>query len=210
MAARVVRALLPRHLEIIFEINRRLLDDVRRRFPGDEGRVARTSLIEEGRASTSAWPTSPSWARTARTAWPRSTPRCCARPRSRTWPRCSPSASDNKTNGVTPRRWLLLRTRRSPASSPRPSATAGSPTSASCEAQAARRRPELRDAFRAAKRRPSRPFAEWLRRRSGQTVDPDTIFDSQVKRIHEYKRQLLNALRIVVLYNRLRENPASR
>ena len=50
-------------------------------------------------------------------------------------------------------------------------------------------------------------FAEWLRSKFDITVDPDTIFDSQVKRIHEYKRQLLNALRIVVLYNRLRENP---
>src|SRR4030095_15671233 len=51
-------------------------------------------------------------------------------------------------------------------------------------------------------------FANWLRLSSGQTVDPDSIFDSQVKRIHEYKRQLLNGLRIVVLYNRLRGNPS--
>src|SRR5205807_5069056 len=65
----------------------------------------------------------------------------------------------------------------------------------------------FRDAVRAAKRAAKSTFAEWLRSSSGQTVDPDTIFDSQVKRIHEYKRQLLNALRIVVLYDRLRENP---
>ena len=50
-------------------------------------------------------------------------------------------------------------------------------------------------------------FADWLRSTTGHSVDPDSIFDCQVKRIHEYKRQLLNALRIVVLYNRLRENP---
>jgi len=50
-------------------------------------------------------------------------------------------------------------------------------------------------------------FAEWLKSSSGQVVDPDTIFDSQVKRIHEYKRQLLNVLRIIVLYNRLRHDP---
>jgi starch phosphorylase len=55
--------------------------------------------------------------------------------------------------------------------------------------------------------RPKAQFADWLKATSGQTIDPDTIFDAQVKRIHEYKRQLLNALRIVVLYNRLRENP---
>ena len=65
----------------------------------------------------------------------------------------------------------------------------------------------FRDAFRKAKREAKAQFADWLKATSGQTVDPDTIFDCQVKRIHEYKRQLLNALRIVVLYNRLRENP---
>src|SRR5258707_1414381 len=50
-------------------------------------------------------------------------------------------------------------------------------------------------------------IADWLRRTTGETVNPDSIYDCQIKRIHEYKRQLLNALRIVVLYNRLRENP---
>jgi starch phosphorylase len=66
----------------------------------------------------------------------------------------------------------------------------------------------VQDAFRQAKRAAKGQFATWLQATSGQTVDPDTIFDCQVKRIHEYKRQLLNALRIVVLYNRLRQHPA--
>ena len=61
--------------------------------------------------------------------------------------------------------------------------------------------------MRRAKREAKSAFAGWLESTSGIVVDPDTIFDSQVKRIHEYKRQLLNALRIVVLYGRLRENP---
>src|SRR5207344_313293 len=61
--------------------------------------------------------------------------------------------------------------------------------------------------FRSAKRTAKARFADWLKATTGQVVDPETIFDCQVKRIHEYKRQLLNALRIVVLYNRLRENP---
>jgi starch phosphorylase len=65
----------------------------------------------------------------------------------------------------------------------------------------------LQEAFRKAKREAKSQFANWLKTTSDQTVDPDSIFDCQVKRIHEYKRQLLNALRIVVLYNRLRENP---
>jgi glycogen phosphorylase len=65
----------------------------------------------------------------------------------------------------------------------------------------------LRAAFLKAKREAKTEFASWLKSTSGQVVDVDTIFDCQIKRIHEYKRQLLNALRIVVLYNRLRKNP---
>ncbi|MBV8401861.1 MAG: glycogen/starch/alpha-glucan phosphorylase [Acetobacteraceae bacterium] len=94
--------MLPRHLEIIFEINRRLLDAVRVRFPGDEGRVRRMSLVEEGSERKTAWPTSPSSARTAPTAWPRSTPSCCARGRSRIWPSCTRSASATRPTASRP------------------------------------------------------------------------------------------------------------
>jgi len=65
------------------------------------------------------------------------------------------------------------------------------------------------DAFRKAKREAKLNFTDWLKSTAGLAIDPNSIFDSQVKRIHEYKRQLLNALRIVVLYNRLRTNPDS-
>ncbi len=65
----------------------------------------------------------------------------------------------------------------------------------------------VRGVFHKAKRQAKLEFTAWLRSTTGQIVDPDTIFDCQIKRIHEYKRQLLNALRNVVLYNRLRENP---
>ena len=69
--------LLPRHLEIIYEINRRFLEEVRARFPGDEARLARLSLIDETRrARPCAWRTSPSWAATTSTAWPGCTPTC--------------------------------------------------------------------------------------------------------------------------------------
>ena len=95
-----------------------------------------------------------------------------------------------------------------PHASPRPSATAGSPTSPSWRSSS--RSPTTRASatpFRKAKREAKSRFADWLKATSGVTVDPDSIFDCQVKRIHEYKRQLLNALRVVVLYNRLRQNP---
>src|SRR5262249_14006761 len=65
----------------------------------------------------------------------------------------------------------------------------------------------FRDAFRHTKNSAKSAFAQWLRKSTGEKVDPGSIFDSQIKRIHEYKRQLLNALRIVVLYERLRANP---
>src|SRR5262249_9806417 len=119
-----------------------------------------------------------------------------------------PERFNNKTNGVTPRRWLLL-------CNP---ALAGAITGAIGEGwitelgQLHRLAPlaadrGFQDAVRKAKREAKVRFAAWLRTATGQAVDPDSIFDSQVKRIHEYKRQLLNALRVLVLYQRLRDNP---
>jgi starch phosphorylase len=120
-----------------------------------------------------------------------------------------PERFSNKTNGVTPRRWLLEAnpmlanimtevigdrwiTDLSQLSKLKPFATDHS----FCEV------------FLKAKSEAKAQFANWLKSTSGKVVDPNTIFDCHIKRIHEYKRQLLNALRIVVVYNRLRENPA--
>jgi starch phosphorylase len=200
--------LLPRHLEIVQEINRRLLDAVRRRFPGEDDRVVRTSLIEEGpskhvRMANVAIVGSHSTNGVAaiHSALLRSTT-------VKDLAEMFPERFSNKTNGVTPRRWMLL-------ANP---ALAGLITEAIGDGwmtdlgQLARLRSladdkDFRNGVRAAKRAAKVAFAEWLRSTARQTVDPDTIFDSQIKRIHEYKRQLLNALRIVVLYNRVRENP---
>ena len=201
--------LLPRHLEIILEINRRLLDDVRQRFPGDEGRVARMSLVEEGgdrkiRMANLAIVGSHSTNGVAaihsdllRTVTVKDLASMF------------PERFSNKTNGVTPRRWLLL----------------ANPPLAGCITEAigdgwitdlgelAMLKPlagdrGFQDAVRAAKRQSKLRFIQWLKATSGVSVDPDVIFDSQVKRIHEYKRQLLNGLRVVTLYNRLRANPS--
>src|SRR5712672_4428763 len=119
-----------------------------------------------------------------------------------------PGRFSNKTNGVTPRRWLLL------ANPP----LAHVITEAIGDgwitdlSQLSKLKPlmndkTIRDGFKKAKREAKSQFAAWLKSESGQTVDPDSIFDCQIKRIHEYKRQLLNALRVVVIYNRLRKNP---
>ena len=119
-----------------------------------------------------------------------------------------PERFSNKTNGVTPRRWLLL------ANQPlaRVITDAIGDGWITDLSELSKLKPlagdkGVRDGFRKAKREAKSEFAAWLKSDSGQIVDPDSIFDCHIKRIHEYKRQLLNALRIVVLYNRLRENP---
>ena len=199
--------LLPRHLEIIREIDRRLINDVRRRYPNDDARMSRISLIEDGgeqkiRMANLAIVGSHSTNGVAaiHTSLLRATT-------VRDLAEVFPDRFNNKTNGVTPRRWLELAN----------SDLSGIITDAIGDgwitdlSQLARLKPlagdkSFQQAFNGAKGNTKRRFADWLKS-SGITVDPDTIFDCQVKRIHEYKRQLLNALRIVVLYNRLRENP---
>jgi starch phosphorylase len=200
--------MLPRQLEIIYEINRRLIDDVRGRFPGDEGRIQRISLIDEGAGKK---------VRMANLAivGSHSTNGVAAihsdllrKATVRDLAEMFPERFNNKTNGVTPRRWLLLC---NPPLSKLITDTIGdawiTDLGELSKLKAMSADKEFRKSFLEAKRDAKRKFADWLRWSSGQTVDPDTIFDCQVKRIHEYKRQLLNALRIVVLYDRLRENP---
>jgi glycogen phosphorylase len=200
--------MLPRHLEIIFEINRRFLDDVRTRYPGDGERLTRVSLIEEGAEDK---------VRMANLAivGSHSTNGVAAIHsellRTMTVKDLAeqfPERFNNKTNGVTPRRWLLLA---NPGLS-RTIADAIGDGWTTDFGQIEKLKPlavdpAFRTAFRRAKRDAKSQFANWLRSASGQTADPDSIFDCQIKRIHEYKRQLLNALRIIVLYNRLRANP---
>lgn len=200
--------LLPRHLEIIYEINRRLLDSTRTRFPGEEGRLQRISLIEEGptkhvRMANLAIVGSHSINGVAEIH-----SQLLRQTTVKDLAEMFPERFNNKTNGVTPRRWLLL-------SNP---FLAGAITQAIGDAWVAdlggltKLAPlagdkAFRDSVRKAKQQAKSRFADWLKSSLGQTVDPESIFDCQIKRIHEYKRQLLNALRIVVLYNRLRENP---
>jgi starch phosphorylase len=200
--------LLPRQLEIIYEINRRLLDSVRARFPGDEGRVQRISLIEEG-------PTKHVRMANLAIVGSHSTNGVAAIHSKllrtvtvKDLAEMFPERFSNKTNGVTPRRWLLL-SNPSLAKVITDAIGDGWITDLS---ELSKLKPlaedkGVRDGFRKAKHDAKIQFANWLKSASGETVDPDSIFDCQIKRIHEYKRQLLNALRVVVLYNRMRENP---
>jgi starch phosphorylase len=198
---------LPRQLEIVYEINRRFLDEVRRRFPGDEERAARVSLIEQA----------PSQVRMAHLAivGSHSTNGVAAihtellkKTVVPDFAAIFPERFNNKTNGVTQRRFLLVA---NPALSGAITGAIGEGWIANLEELSTLKpfadNESFRAEVRAAKREAKMRFASWLKSATGHVVDPASIFDTQIKRIHEYKRQLLNALHIVVLYNRLRDAP---
>jgi len=201
--------LVPRQLEIIYEINRRLLDEVRSRFPNDEARVARVSLIEESQPKAirmahlgivGSHSTNGVAAIHSELLKQSVVPDFAA---------LFPDRFNNKTNGVTQRRFLLLA---NPPLAAVITEAIGDGWIADLE-ELHKLEPladdaPFRAAIRTARRQAKVRFAGWLASATGQAVDPETIFDSHIKRIHEYKRQLLNALHIVVLYNRLREDPA--
>jgi starch phosphorylase len=200
---------LPRQLEIIYEINRRFLDSVRTRYPGDEPRVTRMSMVEEG-------PTRKVRMAHLAIVGTHST-NGVARLHSELlkstvvpdFADMFPERFSNKTNGITPRRWLLSA---NPFLADLITETIGDDWITDLS-QLRKLTPLAEDAsfrgqFRQAKRQAKERFSHWLKATSGRSADPDTLFDSQVKRIHEYKRQLLNALHVIVLYNRLRNNPA--
>jgi starch phosphorylase len=200
--------LIPRHLEIVYEINRRFLDSVRRRFPADEPRAARMSLIEEGGQRK---------VRMAHLAvvGSHSTNGVAAIHSGllrtellRDFAEMFPERFNNKTNGVTPRRWLVAA---NPWLSRLITDTIGDGWIT--EAEQLRRLIPLaedsgfRDLFWKAKHAAKTRFVAWLTSAHGHVADPDSIFDCQIKRIHEYKRQLLNVLHVIMLYNRLRHDP---
>ncbi len=200
--------ILPRHLEIIYEINARYLDEVRIRFLGDHDRLERLSLINEHGER---------YVRMAHLA--------CVGSHAINgvaalhtellkadvladfhglWP----EKFSNKTNGVTPRRWIAL-------SNPRLSGllnkTIGEGWVTDLD-QLRQLEPYAEDAsfrtdWRFIKRAIKEDFSGFLRRRTGVLVDPQSIFDVQVKRIHEYKRQHLNLLHIIALYHRIKNDP---
>jgi starch phosphorylase len=199
---------LPRHLEIIDEINRRLLEGVRRRFPGEEGRVASISIVEDGAAGKIRMANLAIVGSHSTNGVAAIHSRLLRATTVKDLADLFPERFNNKTNGVTPRRWLQIAN---------PS-LAGAITEAIGDGWISDLRQlelikplaedqDFRDSVISAKRKAKSLFAAWLKKTSAQIVDPETIFDCQIKRIHEYKRQLLNVLRIIVVYNRQRENP---
>ncbi len=202
------KRVLPRHLEIIYEINANFLDQVRIRFLGDEERLARLSLIDERGER---------YVRMAHLACVGAhTINGVAALHSellktdvlRDFYELWPEKFQNKTNGVTPRRWMVLA---NPSLAKLITSSIG--TSWITDLNELRRLEPLADdsGFRAEwlaiKQANKRDFAQLALERTGVTVDPESMFDVQVKRIHEYKRQHLNILHVIALYLRLKADP---
>jgi starch phosphorylase len=198
-------SVLPRHLEIVYEINRRFLDEVRRRFPGDGGRAARLSLIDEtdGRSVRMAHLASVGSHRiNGVAALHTELLKAEVLPDFHDlWPEKFVSV----TNGVTPRRFLVL-------ANPRLAAVVTEAIGDGWPKDLERLRllePLAEDAafrarWRAVKRANKVDLAAAVKARAGVDVLPDSLFDVQVKRIHEYKRQHLNVLHVIALWQRLR------
>ena len=204
----LMEKVLPRHLEIIYEINHRFLDDVRMTFPGDIGRVERMSIIEEGREQQ---------VRMANLACVGSfSINGVAELQSdllrtrvfRDFATMWPEKFGNKTNGVTPRRFMRLA---NPILADLITERIGDGWLTDLE----RLRQledfvddaEFRGAWRAMKQANKAQLADYIVERLGLTVNAESMFDVMVKRLHEYKRQLLKTLHIIHLYQRLKVNP---
>ncbi len=201
---------LPRHLQIIFEINRRFLEQVAHRWPGDDDRLRRMSLIDEKNGRR---------VRMAHLAIVGSrkvngVSRIHSELMTHTgfadFAALWPDKFINITNGVTPRRWLHHAN---------PSLTQllirhigrGWITDLDqlCALRPLAADPEVQDAFQEVKHANKARLARLIEERLGIAVDTRSLFDVQIKRIHEYKRQLLNVLHVIARYNRLRDGAAS-
>lgn len=197
--------LLPRHLQIIFEINFRFLEGVRHCYPGDAERIKRMSIVDEAGG------------RRLRMAHLAIVGSHCVNGVSQIhtdlmkktifsdFEQCFPGRIINITNGITPRRWL---NQANPDLSSLITSRIGK-TWVSDLSELRKLAPLAEDAnfreqFRTVKHENKKRLAELIKKRLKLTVDPASLFDVQIKRIHEYKRQLLNVLHIVTRYNRIK------
>ena len=201
--------LLPRPLEIIYEINRRFLDEVRRAYPGETARVARMSIIDESGEKRVRMAHLATVGTHAVNGVAELHSELLRQTVLRDFAELWPERFHNVTNGVTPRRFLVLS---NPALAALLDETLGQgwvTDLARLEAlEAHAGDAAFRERWRGVMRLNKERLAKRIHERTGIVVDPDALFDIHVKRIHEYKRQHLNALHVITLYRRLRANPS--
>jgi glycogen phosphorylase len=200
--------LLPRHLEIIYEINRRFLDLVRARYPHDESRVQRMSLIEEGAERRVRMAHLATVGSHAVNGVAELHTKLLCRDILHDFHELWPEKFHNVTNGITPRRWLML-------CNPKLAFLISEHIGRSWVTNLAELRKleahvekaTFRETWKIFKDDNKRDLSEYILHFHGIKVDPDSMFDIQVKRLHEYKRQLLSVLHIIHLYRRLKDEP---
>jgi starch phosphorylase len=201
-------AILPRHLEIINEINRRHLENVRAKFPGDEARVRRLSIINEDGERAVRMAHLASVGSHAINGVAALHTELLKKNVLRDFYDLSPEKFSNKTNGVTPRRWMLLA---NPRLADLLTARLGDGWIQDFEKlrrlESVIGDPDLQQEWRAIKHHNKERLAAYIHQTLGLTVDPSTLFDVLVKRLHEYKRQHLLVLYILTLYKRIQHNP---
>ena len=204
------RHMLPRHVEIIFEINRRFLDGIRRTYIGDEDRVRRLSIIDESDEKYIRMAHLATVGSHAVNGVAELHTELLKQTVMRDFHDISPWKFHNITNGVTPRRWVALS---NPGLTRLITEAIGDTWISrfeeeipklepfACDAEFRRRWFEVKQANKA-------NLAGLIKDRTGVAVCSDSIFDVQVKRIHEYKRQHLNILHVITLYRRLKNDPS--
>jgi glycogen phosphorylase len=202
-------SLLPRHLELIYEINRRFLEEVKAKFPGDNERSARLSLIDENGEKYVRMAHLASVGSHAINGVAELHTKLLKSDVLRDFYELYPERFHNVTNGVTPRRWMVLS---NPGLTELITSRIGDNWIRDTEDELNRIEKFAVDAgfqeeWRSVKRANKLSLAALIKERTGIIVDPQTLFDVQVKRIHEYKRQHLNLLHIVTLYLQLKNNP---
>jgi len=201
-------SLLPRHLEIVDEINSRHLADVRAKFPGDDELVRKLSLIDERGEKFVRMAHLASLGSHAINGVAELHTELLKSNVLRDFYKLSPEKFSNKTNGVTPRRWIVL-------SNPRLTHLLTSHLDNGWIRDLEKLRalepliedPEIRMAWHAIKRHNKLRLAAHIHKSLGVHVDPDSMFDVLVKRLHEYKRQHLQVLHILTLYKRIQFDP---
>jgi starch phosphorylase len=207
----MLETLLPRHLEIIYEINFRMLQDVRRRHPGDEAMVSRVSLVDETGGRSVRMASLAIVASTKVNGVSELHSELMRRTIFADFAKLYPERFINVTNGVTPRRWLQQANPGLAALLDEHIGTGwrSDLTRLAALAPLAPQR-ALTRAFLKVKRDNKARLAERIARETGIAVDPDSLFDVQVKRIHEYKRQLLNVLHVVWRYQAMLASPQAK
>jgi starch phosphorylase len=200
---------LPRHLEIIYEINRRFLEEVRTKYPGDDSRVARLSLIDESGEKYVRMANLASVGGHAINGVAVLHSELLKKTVLHDFYELYPEKFLNVTNGVTPRRWIVLS---NPELARLITTKIGDGWQNNLETELKKLEPFARDRafqedWRRVKQSNKETLASVIKEQTGIVVDPASLFDIQVKRIHEYKRQQLNVFHVITLYNRIKKDP---